>query len=341
MRQIREKIQQVREIPEEIDKEETDIENLIPLHSSGPNAPEYEQAPPVRETYADYLKRIEKEKGSPEKKEVIEPCGDPHDCVGCDLCGEEVATDVQAESVPGDDEEEELAPATDASDAAPADAPVAGASRRLLSKAELGLVSIAPRDESRYHLNRVHVTNAYSEATDGHCLMRVFKDGMDPADYPSEGLPGHEFTGDINVVIPVASLANIKLPKKNALPILGYACVSSNDKDIYVSTNDLQAINNVTVPERAQEGTYPETDQVIPKYGDDAIKFGIDARLLTRVVDFATKFGSKRSVGMLWTIPKDYDGTSPIQITFKTDEDQDVLARKEEGHGSMGKTMGG
>ena len=194
-------------------------------------------------------------------------------------------------------------------------------SRRLLSKAELGLVTIAAHEESRYNLNRLHVTEKYTEATDGHCLVRVEKAEMDPADYPTQGIPGYEFEKDIDIQIPIDSLKNFKT-HKTKLPILEYACISTNNKECYVTTTDLRSVNSVTIPGDIQESQYVDTDQVIPKFEPDAIKFGIDARLLSKIVDFATKYGAKTFVGMLWTIPKDYDGQGPIQIEFKTDGSQ-------------------
>jgi len=194
-------------------------------------------------------------------------------------------------------------------------------SKRLLSKAELGLVTIASTDKTRYNLNRLHVTEKYTEATDGPCLMRVEKAEMDPKDYPAEGIPGHEFEKDIDIQIPIDSLKNLKTPKTK-LPILEYACISTNGKDCYVTTTDLQSVNSVTIPGDIQESQYADTGQVIPKFEPNAIKFGVDARLLSRIVDFATKYGAKTFVGMLWTIPKDYDGQGPIQIEFKTDGSQ-------------------
>jgi hypothetical protein len=199
-------------------------------------------------------------------------------------------------------------------------------SKRLLSKAQLGLTAIASKDETRYNLNRIHVTEKYTEATDGKCLVRVEKATMPADEYPVQGIPGHEFAGDIDIQIPIDSLKNLK-PAKSKLPILEYACVSTNDKESYVTTTDLQSVNSVTIPGSVQDDKYADTDQVIPKFEPDAIKFGIDAKLLTRIVDFATKYGSKTFVGMLWTIPKDYDGQGPIQIEFKTDgSEQNVKA---------------
>ncbi len=201
-------------------------------------------------------------------------------------------------------------------------------SKRLLSKAELGLTTIASHDESRYNFNRIHITEKFTEATDGACLVRVTKSEMDPADFPANGIPGHEFEKDIDIQIPIGSLANIKPSKKSSLPILEYACISTNEKDTFVSTTDLQSVNSVTIPEGVQEHEFCDTDAVIPRFGDNAVKFGLDARLLSRVVDFATKHGRKGAsfIGMTWTIPKDYDGIEPIQVEFRTESDQNVLA---------------
>jgi hypothetical protein len=175
-------------------------------------------------------------------------------------------------------------------------------------------------------MNSKRLLSKYTEATDGHCLVRVEKAEMDPTDFPGVGIPGHEFAGNIDIQIPIDSLKNVKSPKTK-LPILEYACISTNEKECYVTTTDLQSVNSVTIPGNVQDSKYADTDQVIPKFEPDAIKFGIDAKLLTRIVDFATKYGSKTFVGMLWTIPKDYDGQGPIQIEFKTDgSEQNVKA---------------
>ena len=190
----------------------------------------------------------------------------------------------------------------------------------------MGLVNIAAKEKFRYDLNRIHVTEEYTEATDGHCLMRVKKDEMDPTDYPLAGIPGHEFKDDIDIQIPIDSIKNLKNPAESRLPILKFACVSTNDKEVYVSTTNLQTVNSVTIPETIQEGKYPDTNQVIPKFKSDAIKFGLDARLIGKVFDYANKHGNKRFVGMTFTIPKDYDGVSAIQIEFKTWSGQEVLA---------------
>ena len=198
-------------------------------------------------------------------------------------------------------------------------------SKRLLSKAELGLTSIASKEELR-HWNRIHITEKYTEATDGNCLVRVKKDTMDPADYPVAGIPGHEFEKDVDIQIPIDSLKNFKGPAKSKMPILEYACVSANEKETFISSTDLHSLNSVTIPGSVQDDTYPDVEATIPRFEPDAIKFGINARLLEKVVDYATKHGNKTMVGMTWTIPKDYDGKGPIQIEFKTEAGQEVLA---------------
>lgn len=143
-------------------------------------------------------------------------------------------------------------------------------------------------DISRQYLG-LHVTNNYTEATDGHIAVRVEALKQDPEDMP--GCPG-EFNQapieeDFNVIINKDNAAKLlKSLPKSSLPIIDRKTwVYSNDKEmIGFSMTDLESWNPLIL--RKEEATFPDIDAVLPKEDKQGFEITLDANILSKLANF-------------------------------------------------------
>ena len=113
-------------------------------------------------------------------------------------------------------------------------------------------------DETRYYLNGVHVFESDGkmiyEATNGHILIRV----ESVNEQEDENIEG------IDIIIPDFFVKEISKPKF----LKGFGCIGLEWVDAVI---DCQTINiempNGVVSNKLIDGTFPETDKVIPKKG--------------------------------------------------------------------------
>jgi len=169
---------------------------------------------------------------------------------------------------------------------------------RLLSRAETDLVEMAtvPNRYGGYSHSGVHVTPDFTEATNGHLLVRLPKPDMDPADFPV--VEGTEPDAPDDVILPVESLKGWKPAKGNSIPILNYLRLTSHHGTVDLASTDLETckVNRV----KPIEGTFPKTDKVIPAGLEPA--FAFDPVYLKLLASWAQKHGAK---SMIFHPPKD------------------------------------
>jgi hypothetical protein len=187
--------------------------------------------------------------------------------------------------------------------------------RILLSHASLEVTAFACKDQSRYGLNGLHITDKYVEATEGHILLRLYHEGADSDDFPIT--PGEKFQNGLNCVLPVNDIKKVVIPKKVSLPILKNACLSKEDGAILVSTTDLSSIQ--TIKMRPVDAEYPDTDQFL-KEPEGGITFAVNAKFLKILTDYLNKVEKEREVTQI--VFHVVGPSSPIRFSFELSNGQ-------------------
>lgn len=138
-----------------------------------------------------------------------------------------------------------------------------------LTKANLESIRFASRDITRESLTRLHVRDGFTEATDGHRLIRV------PAEANGHGNP--------------SGLIDQETVKK-ALKIL------PKDGEAIYDGENLAVADAVFPAGEAKESEYPKTDGVWPdlKHGE-YIRIGFNAEYLAEISAFMKKHGDDSS----------------------------------------------
>lgn len=179
----------------------------------------------------------------------------------------------------------------------------------LLAPDQAGVAAFASKDETRSNVTRVHLTNEYAEATNGHILMRVPKSEIDPADFPQkDGVAlGNPLPPD-GVLLDPEAIKRVQAarPKRSAIPILDYLAVghvNGSQNEAILTATDLETVSAARVP---QTGTrFPDADKVIPST-EGRIYINVNAHYLKALAEYAIKFGGKaHSEVCLWIDPKD------------------------------------
>lgn len=182
------------------------------------------------------------------------------------------------------------------------------------NKLNLEVGKCASTEESRYHLNGIHFTPEYTEATNGHILARVTYPPQWDDEYPD----AHIKTAPKNTikpfVVPAKSVKEIKMPKKSTLPCLNDAYVDVETTNLngtakFMST-DLETTPVVEV--RKIDGEFPDTEAVWPDDEKVVFEISVDARYLSKMADIAASFGGKHSAGCTLTF---WGNDSPMKIS--------------------------
>jgi hypothetical protein len=138
----------------------------------------------------------------------------------------------------------------------------------VFNKFNFDLASLAA-GEQRYCLNGIHVTNDFTEVTNGHYLMRISTPQINPDELPYGPNQEKPYTGPINAIVSADAAKQIQknIPKNGNLPILNNAFPGPNTKEdgssIEFVTTDLETWNPVSV--RPVGAKYPNCDAVWPK----------------------------------------------------------------------------
>lgn len=194
----------------------------------------------------------------------------------------------------------------------------------LLNKKSLKLADFAPKDEARYILNAIHVTETETRVTDGHLLVRV----SHPKDANSKTstfpvVPGFTPNGFKSALLATATAKEIAkaTPAKEKIPILNYAAMSlSEDGSIQCAVTDLESPRVFSI--KSMAGTFPNCDGIMPPV-PARFSIALDASLLLKIVKYASDFGDERCPAIklqFWGEDK------PIRIDCDSDRDQGMTA---------------
>ncbi len=139
---------------------------------------------------------------------------------------------------------------------------------KILTRDVAALADVTSKDESRYGLSFVKVTDAYAEATNGKVLARIYheegwRDWLEEYPVIAGAKP---LLDDRPVYIPADTLKKAfqRLPKKTDLPILGMALVcrmerAGGDKPV-IATTDLETQNMSLC---SFDVGFPDTDRIM------------------------------------------------------------------------------
>ena len=182
-------------------------------------------------------------------------------------------------------------------------------------------------DTSRHYLG-LHVTNNYTEATDGHIAVRVEAMKQDPSDMP--GCPGEinqsPIEEDFSVIISKDNAVKLlkSLPKSRLPAIDQKTWVYSNDKEmIGFSMTDLESWTPLIL--RKEEAKFPDIDACLPKENKQGFEITLDANILSKLANFYAS-NCKNSIKLIFHKQEngDPDPQGIIMFQGETEDDQTV-----------------
>ena len=180
----------------------------------------------------------------------------------------------------------------------------------LISRCQLqGALACTSADNTRMALQAINVCPEHVEASDGHVVIRIPHDRIDPADFPI--VPGAPTEAPSTFLLPVdtAKVLLKALPKKSTMPILTYAQVGVRDGSVVGAVTDL---DTATVPTaRLPESTFPSLDKVIPQRSAPLFALGVPA--LECLIKAAKATGADLPILQFYT-PKDRDSVIRVEI---------------------------
>lgn len=183
----------------------------------------------------------------------------------------------------------------------------------LLNSHNLKIVAVASDDESRSALNGLHITDKYTEATNGHILFRMSlsKEANDD-DFPK--VKGFEIkeSDKIDFIIPTDAVVQLaeSLPTKTTLPILTYvqidpAVEGGIVEHIRVAITDLEVEQVRRI--KLVDCPYPKTDNLFSS-DEPAFRININPTLLAKALTVAAEFQGTLIPEIILEIPQPLDG---------------------------------
>jgi DNA polymerase III sliding clamp (beta) subunit (PCNA family) len=162
----------------------------------------------------------------------------------------------------------------------------------LLNKHNLNITQFASKEETRYALKGILVTEHETVATNGHILVRVTTPTTDEKNFPD--VPGFEQHAEFKpFILPSDAAKEIAkaTPKHKSIPVLNHARVSSNGA-VQVATTDLD--NPRVFNPKPLVGQFPNWQAILPK-GEPEVSVTISADYLTELAKAAGKMADDRS----------------------------------------------
>ena len=136
----------------------------------------------------------------------------------------------------------------------------------LLNKHNFAVADFVSKEQSRYTLQAIYVSDQGTCATDGHQLVRISLPAEKSKQFPSiEGVTptnGHvkPFLLDVTAAKQIAKA----VPKSKNLPILNHALVGEpTEQNACIAVTDLD--NPQVFRPRTPSGNFPNVDAVIPQ----------------------------------------------------------------------------
>jgi hypothetical protein len=171
-----------------------------------------------------------------------------------------------------------------------------GGNMLLLNKHSFTPAKILPKTAERYTCSALCITPEYTEATDGHRLIRVTNPTMKATNFPV--IDGFSPNGDPKrFLLPTKTALAIQkaIPSGESIPILNYAAVTTehgaNGESLAVAVTDLAAPQ--VFRSRPETTKYPESaDKVINPDTPPTFQVTVNAAYLAELATIAKGFSS-------------------------------------------------
>ena len=192
----------------------------------------------------------------------------------------------------------------------------------IYNKNNFQIADLAPK-EGKYYQNGVHVTNDYTEVTNGHYVVRIStpKDGKKMVgEFPllNGKKPVELNDGGCVISSKFAKAVSDAIPKKPARSVLeNTVTVEAAKDDIEFAVTDLDVTRFLRG--RKVDDKFPDIDAVIPKQNSEHV-VSINPDYLIKILQQFKKM-------KIETVRFDfYDENQPIKITGKDDKEQECFA---------------
>jgi len=192
----------------------------------------------------------------------------------------------------------------------------------IYNKNNFQIADLAPK-EGGYYQDGVHVTNDYTEVTNGHYVVRVStpKDGKKLVEEFPFGIGKKPVELEKNGCIISSKFAKAvsdAIPKKPTLPVLeNTVTVESAKDDIEFAVTDLDVTRFLRG--RKVDSKFPDIDAAIPKQNSEHV-VSVNPDYLIKILQQFKKM-------KIETVRFDfYDENQPIKITGKDDKEQECFA---------------
>jgi hypothetical protein len=156
-----------------------------------------------------------------------------------------------------------------------------------LSKAAAGLKTLASDDPTRC-IRNLHVTEEYTEATNGHVMLRV----------PHMPEPSDELLSEGEEIPPKGLLVDpeqVDVAMRSAGKRQKYVCVSKQPGN-KVRTEAINDTRSARFEQEEENALFPHTDMVLPKreHWAEFYTMTLSFKELKNLVDWAAKYGDKQ-----------------------------------------------
>lgn len=203
----------------------------------------------------------------------------------------------------------------------------------------LSIAALCPKEEARFTLNAIHITPEFTEATDGHFLMRVDKPDISQDSFPTipDGNGGTLEPNEEPALLGTDECAVLckALKMKTPIPVLATAALVRNGSARYVVATDLETVTKKAVMDGAV--SFPDVDRAMPKAEDADFVIGFDVHLLARVFTQMARMSDKGKINTVTlrfekpVIGKPIMGSSrvaykPVRLEMRTAALQNVVA---------------
>jgi len=187
-----------------------------------------------------------------------------------------------------------------------------------INKINLNVAKCASTEKSRYHLNGIHFTKGFCEATNGNILARITY----PYQFPLEEIPEQIKTGSKDdlkeFIIPLDGVKDIPIVKgKVRLPILAETYIdveqANNNGTVKFQTTNLETTPTAEI--RKIDGEFPDTSAVWPKDENAVFEICLDPALLKKICE--TGDIGIRSTIMTFTF---YGNMAPVKVRSRNSE---------------------
>jgi len=186
---------------------------------------------------------------------------------------------------------------------------------RTFNKNNFSIASLVGR-EKKYE--EIHITDGYTEVTNGHFLMRVYSAETEKGDLPESPVGSKPNEDPIDTTISCLSAKKIcdAIPKTH-MPILNAAWQGSNSNEEFIEflTTDLDSWTPVAARRSAK--SFPDTDKVFSK-GTPQTKIAFNVDYMKRLCEQLTRMGIRTAKLNI------YGKEEAMEMKAQTDDGQDV-----------------